>query len=161
MDFRIISLPPFKAASSGIDKEFNFSPDGILGKFNKYFSAINLSERDSFMPRDFLCFDEEKQGLIWWWALNDDMDDGSNEVVDFEGGYYVTYFFKDGDEETRGKLYNQALEYIKNSDIFELDICQNHYAMGHIITPPEIIKAQGWAQMEAFIPIKLKSTSNL
>ena len=44
MDFRIISLPPFKAASSGIDKEFNFSPDGILGKFNKYFSAINLSE---------------------------------------------------------------------------------------------------------------------
>ncbi|WP_346879364.1 hypothetical protein [Clostridium sp. UBA3061] len=53
MDFRIISLPPFKAASSGIDKEFNFSPDGILGKFNKYFSAINLCERDSFMPRDF------------------------------------------------------------------------------------------------------------
>jgi len=89
------------------------------------------------------------------------MDDGSNEIVDFEGGYYVTYFFKDGDEETRGKLYNQALEYIKNSDIFELDIRQNHYGMGHIITPPEIIKAQGWAQMEAFIPIKLKSTSNL
>jgi len=29
--------------------------------------------------------------------------------------------------------------------------------MGHIITPPEIIKAQGWAQMENFIPIKLKT----
>ena len=28
--------------------------------------------------------------------------------------------------------------------------------MGRIITPPEIIAAQGWAQMEAFIPIKLK-----
>ncbi len=66
MDFRIISLPPFKAASSGVDKECNFSPSGILGKFDKYFSAISPSKRDSFMPRDFLFFDEEKQGMVWW-----------------------------------------------------------------------------------------------
>lgn len=156
MEFRIISLPPFKAASSGVDEEFDFSSDGILGKFDKYFSAIKPSDRDSFMPRDFLFFDEEKQGMVWWWALSEDMDDGCNEVVDFEGGYYITYVYKDGDEETNGKLYNQALEYIKNSDIFELDIRHNHYAMGHIVTPSEIIKAQGWAQMETFIPIKLK-----
>lgn len=161
MEFRIISLPPFKAASSGIDKEFNFSFNGILGKFDKYFSAIKPLERDSFMPRDFLFFDEEKQGMVWWWALSEDMDDGGNEVVDFGGGYYITYVHKDGDEETNGKLYNKALEYIKNSDILELDIRQNHYAMGHIITPSEIIKAQGWAQMETFIPVKLKATSNL
>jgi hypothetical protein len=160
MEFRIISLPPFKAASSGVDKEFNFSLNSILGKFDKYFSAIKPSERDSFMPRDFLFFDEEKQGMVWWWALSEDMDDGRNEVVDFEGGYYITFVNKDGDEETNGRLYNQALEYIKNSDIFQLDIRQNHYAMGHIITPSEIIKAQGWAQMETFIPVKLKATSN-
>lgn len=161
MEFRIISLPPFKAASSGVDKEFDFSSYGILGKFDKYFSTIKPSERDSFMARDFLFFDEEKQGMVWWWALSEDMDDGGNEVVDFEGGYYITYVYKDGDEETNGKLYNQALEYIKKSDIFELDIRQNHYAMGHIITPSEIIKVQGWAQMETFIPVKLKVTSNL
>jgi hypothetical protein len=161
MEFRIISLPPFKAASSGVDKEFDFSSYGILGKFDKYFSAIKPSERDSFMARDFLFFDEEKQGMVWWWALSDDMDDGGNEVVDFEGGYYITYVYKDGDEETNGKLYNQALEYIKNSDIFELDIHQNHYAMGHIITPSEVIKVQGWAQMETFIPVKIKTTPNL
>lgn len=161
MEFRIISLPPFKAASSGIDKEFNFSQSGILGKFDEYFSAIKPSERDSFMPRDFLFFDEEKQGMVWWWALSEDMDEGSNEVVDFEGGYYITYAYKDGDEETNSKLYNKALEYVKNSNIFEVDIRQNHYAMGHIITPSEIIKAQGWAQMETFIPIKLKINSDL
>jgi hypothetical protein len=161
MEFRIISLPPFKAASSGADKEFNFSPNGILGKFDKYFSAIKPSERDSFMPRDFLFFDEEKQGMVWWWALSEDMNAGGNEVVDFEGGYYITYVYKDGDDETNGTLYNQALEYINNSDIFELDIRQNHYAMGHIITPSEIIEVQGWAQMETFIPIKLKAPSNL
>ncbi len=48
------------------------------------------------------------------------------------------------------------MEYIKSSEIFELDMRPDHYAMGHIITPKEIIVLQGWAQMETFIPIKLK-----
>jgi len=108
------------------------------------------------MPRDFLFFDEENQGMVWWWALSEDMEDGGNKVVNFEGGHYLTYAYRDGDEETNGKLYNEAVEYIKNSGIFELDVRPNHYAMGHIITPKEIIAAQGWAQMETFIPIRLK-----
>ena len=53
MDFRIISLPPFRAASSGLVTDFDFSPSGALGKFDEYFSAITPSPRDSFMPRDF------------------------------------------------------------------------------------------------------------
>lgn len=161
MEFRIISLPPFKAAVSGVDKEFDYSENGILGKFDKYFSAIKPSDRDNFMPRDFLFFDEEKQGMVWMWALSEDMEDGGNEVINFQGGYYLTYAYKDGDEETNGKLYKEAAEYIKASGVLELDIRKNHYAMGHIITPAEIIKAQGWAQMETFIPIKLKSKSNI
>lgn len=156
MDFRIISLPAFKAASSGVDKDFDFSPAGILGRFDEYFSAIKPSDRDSFLPRDFLYFDEERQGMVWIWALSEDMDSGQNEVIDFDGGYYVTYAYRDGDEEANGRLYNEALKYIEESEIFELDVRMNHYAMGHIITPAEIIKAQGWAQMETFIPIKLK-----
>lgn len=157
MEFRVISLPAFQASSSGVDKNFDFSPTGVLGKFDAYFSAIKPSDRDSFLPRDFLYFDEEKQGMIWIWALSEEMDDGGFEVVDFDGGYYLTYAYKDGDEETSKKLYDAALEYINNSGIFELDVRPNHYAMGHIITPPEVIKAQGWAQMETFIPIKLKN----
>lgn len=156
MKFRIISLPAFKAASSGVDKNFDFSPSGVLGKFGTYFSAIKLSDRDSFLPRDFLYFDEEKQGLIWIWALSEDIDSGGNEVIDFDGGFYLTYTYKDGDEDTNEKLYNEALKYIEESEVFELDIRPNHYSMGHIITPSEIIEAQGWAQMETFIPIKLK-----
>lgn len=160
MLFRIISLPPFKAASSGIDTTFDFSSDGILGKFDQYFSAIKPSARDSFMPRDFLFFDEQENGLVWWWALSDEMDHGGNEVVDFDGGYYLTYVYKDGDDDAYDELYKQALAYIEASDIFELDTRKNHYAMGHIITPPEIIEAQGWAQMESFIPIKLIGKTN-
>lgn len=156
MKFRIISLPAFKAASSGVDKNFDFSPSGVLGKFDTYFSAIKLSDRDSFLPRNFLYFDEEKQGLIWIWALSEDIDSGGNEVIDFDGGFYLTYTYKDGDEDTNEKLYNEALKYIEESEVFELDIRPNHYSMGHIITPAKIIEAQGWAQMETFIPIKLK-----
>jgi len=108
------------------------------------------------MPRDFLFFDPVEQGMVWWWALNDDMDSGSNDVVDFDGGYYLTYTYRDGDEEMSSKLYNEAIEYINKSELFELDERNNHYSMGHIITPKDIIKAQGWAQMETFIPIKLR-----
>ncbi len=159
MEFRIVSLPPFKAAASGADTSFDFEGDSILGKFNRYFSAITPSARDSFLPRDFLFYDEEKQGLVWWWALAEGMDDGGYEVVDFDGGCYLTYFYTDGDEEANGRLYNAALEYIKNSEHFELDVRPGHYAMGHIITPPEVIRAQGWAQMETFLPIRLKEGS--
>ena len=157
MEFRITSLPPFKAASSGVDKNFDFSSTGILGKFDIYFSAIETSDRDRFLPRDFLYYDEEQQGMIWIWALSEHMDDGGNEVIDFDGGYYLTYAYKDGDEETNKKLYTDALKYIESSDFLELDIYPSHYAMGHIITPADIIKAQGWAQMETFIPIRLKN----
>ncbi|MGZ7444301.1 hypothetical protein ACLD72_022415 [Paenibacillus sp. TH7-28] len=50
-------------------------------------------------------------------------------------------------------MYYEALSWIENSDFFELDQRANHYAMGHIITPPEVIKATGYAQMESYIPV--------
>lgn len=156
MDFRIVYLPPFETVSSGADKEFDFSPEGILGKFNAYFSAITPQARDSFMPRDFLFYDEEKGGMVWWWALAEGMDDRGYERVAFDGGYYLTYVFRDGDEEANAALNKQAMEYIANSGVFVADARPNHYAMGHIITPRAIIGAQGWAQMEVFVPIRLK-----
>ena len=155
-DFRIISLPPFTAVTSGPDPDFNFSPEGTLGKFNEYFSTIKPSPRDSFMPRDFLCFDEEHQGLVWLYALSEGMDNGEYEVVDCEGGFYVTYTYRDGDEETNQRLNREAAAYIEASAVLEPDIRPGRLSMGQIITPPEVIAAQGWAQMEAFIPVKLK-----
>ncbi len=153
--FRIISIPPFKAASSGVDKNMDFTSEGILGKFDKYFSTIKPIPRDDFTPRDFLFYDQKENGFVWWWALCEGTDNGGFEVVDFDGGYYLTYVYRDGDDKEGEKLYKEALEYIEKSEIFSIDERPNHYSMGHIITPPEIIKAQGFAQMETFIPIKL------
>jgi hypothetical protein len=156
MDFRIVSLPPFRAASSGPDPLGDFSPDGVLGRFDDFFSGIRPSPRDSFLPRDFLFNDEERQGLVWWWALADGMDSGSYEVVDFDGGLYLTYVYRDGDDAENGRLYRTALVCIDASPVYELDVRPNHYAMGHVITPPELIVAQGFAQMETYIPIRLR-----
>lgn len=161
MDFRMISLPPFTAVTSWPDPEGDFSPNSILGKFNDYFSSITPSSRDSFMPRDFLFFNRAAGALEWWWALEEGMPDGGYEKVAFDGGCYLTYCYRDQDQETNEKLYQEALKYIEDSDIFELDERPNHYSMGHIITPPEIIQAQGPVMMEAFVPIKLKSASQL
>ena len=152
MDFRIVSLPPFQAASSGLVKDFDFSPEGTLGKFNDYFSAITPSPRDSFMPRDFLCFDGEAGGMVWLYAISEGMDDGGWETVDCEGGCYVTYTYRDGDEEANARLYQEAAAYIEASDVLELDIRPGRLSMGHIITPPEIIAAQGWPRWRRSFP---------
>jgi len=155
MDFRIIELPSFEAVSSGVDKDVDSSSNGKLGKLDTYFSKIKPNSKDSFMPRDFLYWDKENNGMVWMWALTPDMDDGGFEHIHFEGGYYLTYHYRDQDEKTNGKLYKEALEFIKNSDVFELDERPNHYGMGHIITPALVIKKQGFAIMETFIPVKL------
>lgn len=160
MDFRIISLPPFTAVTSGPDPACDFSPEGVLGKFNEYFSSIKPSPRDSFMPRDFLFFNAQKQALEWWYAIEDYMPDGGYEKVAFDGGFYLTYFYWDHDEEENRRLYQEALQYIGDSDILELDERPGHYSMGHIITPPEIIRAQGKGTMEAFVPVRLKDLSH-
>ncbi|AIQ65532.1 hypothetical protein PSTEL_22850 [Paenibacillus stellifer] len=153
--FRIISLPPFKAVASEVDKEFDFSSTGKLGIFDAFFSTITPKPHESFMPRDFLYYDEQQEGMVWIWALTESGETGGFDTLDFEGGYYLTFDYRDGDDEARDKLYQEALHYIEQSAIFALDIRKNHYSMGHIITPPDIIKAQGWAQMEAFIPVRL------
>ncbi len=155
MKFRVTYIPSFEAAVSEVDPTSDFSEKGKLGTFDKYFSTLHPSQRDSFMTRDFLYYDEQKQGMIWMYALTNELDDGGFETIRFEGGYYVSYFYNDGDDDVNAALYKEALEYINSSKILELDVRENHYAMGHIITPQEISDAHGWSQMETYIPVKL------
>ena len=153
MDFRIISIPPFTVVTSGPAPEFDFSPDSILGKFTAYFSAI---APDNDPPRDFLFFNKETGGPEWWYAPGDGMPDGGFAKIEFDGGMYLTYTYRDHDDDANKKLYQEALEYIGKSDVLELDERPGHYSMGHIITPPKLIKAQGYAIMECFVPVKLR-----
>ena len=156
MEYRIIYLPPFQAVTSGPSADFDFSEAGILGKFGRYFSTITPEPRDSFMPRDFLFFNREAGGLEWWWALADGMPDGGYAHTSFDGGNYITYIYKDGEQAENERQYNDVMDFLSKNDLFMSDERPGHYGMGHIITPAEIIKAQGYAVMEAFVPIKLR-----
>lgn len=69
---------------------------------------------------------------------------------------YLTYTYRDHDEEANNKLYQEALEYIEKGKVLELDERPGHYSMGHIITPPELIKAWDYAVMECYVPVKLR-----
>ena len=84
------------------------------------------------------------------------MDAGGFETVDFEGGLYLTYVYRDGDEQEGARLRDAALRYLADSPALELDPTPGRFAMGHIITPAEVISAQGWSQMETFLPVRLK-----
>lgn len=156
MNFRIISLPPFKAVTSGLDKIGDFADDGVLSRFDHFFSSVTPAPSESFMPRDFLYYDEEQQGMVWIWALTESGETGGFETVDFEGGLYMTFAYRDGDGQANDRLYKEVLDYVEQSHFLELDIRSNHYSMGHIITPKAVLEAQGWGQMEAFVPVKIR-----
>ena len=151
---RIVSLPPFRAAVSRPDPKDSFSPKGALGRFDRYFSALQPSPRDSFMPRDFLYFDQEQGGMVWMYALAEGLSDGGFPTADFPGGLYATYVWRDGDEAENARLYRRTLEEIEATGTLAPD--DTRPATGHIITPPEVQSALGYAQMETFLPICVK-----
>lgn len=84
------------------------------------------------------------------------MQDGGYEKVQFDGGYYLCYHYRDQDEVAGAELHQAAMQFIQDSQLLELDERPNHYTMGHIITPKEISDQLGYAIMETFVPIKLK-----
>lgn len=94
-------------------------------------------------------------GMFWLYALTNEQDAGDFEVVDFEGGLFLTYVYEDRDKAASQRLFNEAKKYIESLAYLELDISEKRLMMGHIITPQEIVEEQGWAQMESFIPVKL------
>ncbi|MBD5150709.1 MAG: hypothetical protein HDT18_10185 [Oscillibacter sp.] len=77
-------------------------------------------------------------------------------AVDHEGGRFVACTCQDGGEEADNRLCQEAAAYIEASEALEPDVRPDRLAMGHIMTPPKVIAAQEWAQMELFIPVKLK-----
>ena len=151
---RIVSLPPFRAAVSEADPKGDFSPNGALGRFDQYFSALQPSPRDSFMPRDFLYYDQEQGGMVWMYALAEGLSDGGFPTADFPGGLYATSVWRDGDEAENARLYRRTLEAVEATGTLAPD--DTRPAMGHIITPPEVQSALGSAQKETFLPICVK-----
>ncbi|MNO15715.1 Bacterial transcription activator, effector binding domain [compost metagenome] len=152
---RIIELPKCKMVSSGCDTVSDFAPGGILDRFDKWFSEVDAQRKDKFYPRDFLWFNEQEGGFVWYYAVEDlSVDTDGFEIVDFEGGLYAVATSIDGDEENSSRVYHGIRDWVINSEHFEID--EERSSLGHIITPPTAIKVMGYGQMENYIPIKVK-----
>lgn len=68
---RVIELPTCKMVSSGYSTgENTFAEDGWLMRFDRWWSAIDAERQDRFFHRDFMWFDPEKKGLVWYYATN-------------------------------------------------------------------------------------------
>lgn len=151
-DVRIVELPACNMASSGCHKDF----EG-LQTFDAWWSEVDKHRRDKFFPRDFMWFDAEHQGLVWYYAMEEGASDaGGFELVPFEGGLFAAAVSKDGDDEDGQRVHEGVKSWVEDTGYFALDETSHRHTMFHVITSPVAGKAMGYSQLEIYVPIKLK-----
>ena len=47
--------------------------------------------------------------MVWWYAIFEGLDTENYEVVDFDGGYYLTFAYVDGDDTEHDKRITRHL----------------------------------------------------
>lgn len=153
---RIVELPQCKMVSSGCSTEQNpFAENGLLMRFNRWWSALDTQREDKFFPRDFMWFDRENGGLVWYYAITSPPEDMQGfELIDFPGGLYASAVSKDGDDVDGTRVYNGIKDWIHHSGCFDINEYPDHYDMFHVITSKTAFKALGYNQLEIFVPIK-------
>jgi len=144
---RIIGLPEARMVTSGI---------GGIEEFDEWFSEVNKTRKDAFFPRDFMFFDQEKNHLVWYYALPDGLEDTNGfDVVQFPGGLYAAAVSEDENDVDGDRVYKGIIEWVNNSNCFELDERPGHYTMFHVITPDSAYQVMGYRQLDIFVPIKV------
>lgn len=151
-DVRIMLLPACKMVSSG----YGFFGEEKFDRFDRWFSELSYHGSYTWeIPRDFLWYDPEKGSSVWWFVKPDyDVDTQDFDIVDFEGGMYVSAVSRDGDDEDGGRVHEGIKKWIEKSDILELDERPGHYTMCHIVTPKQIKETLGFHQLEILVPVK-------
>lgn len=129
-------------------------------RFDRMWSKLDTKRKDRFFARDFMWYDAETKGTIWWYAIEDwvtETDTEGYEIIDYEGGIYAAAISKDGDHEDGTRVHNGIYDWIVNSGCFDPDDRPGHHTMFHIAGTPESKKVLGYAQLEIFRPIKQRS----
>lgn len=130
MDFRVVGLPKTKMARSGKKS---------LKSFEKWWSD-KYNETHQLCPKDFIWNNELTKKLEWLYVLDEHEDSGGFETFVFPGGLYATITCDDHSK-ARSKVYQELLDKISKSDMFEKSTIDNDpnyhskYPMGHVSTP--------------------------
>lgn len=151
-DIRIVELPACRMVTSGVKQGNNHK------RFDKMWGKLDVKRKDRFLPRDFMWWDKENNGSVWWYAVEDwvtEEDTSGFKFVDFEGGMYATAIVPDFDYNEALRAYNGIKDWIAKHDSFALDERPGHETMWHV-TGPDITKLLGYTQAEYFFPICVK-----
>ena len=141
---RIYEIPDCKMVSS----QCGMFGDGKLERFNVWFSSL---PRPMF-PKDFMFYDNEQNGFVWYYVHHDGMnvpDDFS--IIDFPGGLYAVATEVDGQDSA--EVISVIRDFIRHKTCFEEDTSRAY--LGNIPTPPSSAKAMGYEQMDYYLPVKI------
>ncbi|MDQ7991537.1 MAG: GyrI-like domain-containing protein [Propionicimonas sp.] len=154
VDVRVVELPACTMASSGTCTDLDcFAPGGLLATFNDWWSAVDASRADRFFPRDFMWYDDDLRGLVWWYALSGQPTaTGTWQLVDFAGGLYATATCRDGDDADGERVSAAVRQWVRGIGGLELD--EARAELFHVITPPAAAQALGYQQLELFVPVR-------
>jgi len=141
---RIYEIPQCKMVSS----QCGMFGDGKLEQFNEWFSSFPRT----IFPNDFLWFDNNQGGFIWYYIYSDNMNIPDEfKIIDFPGGLYAVA--SEIDDQDSSEVISVIKNFIKEKDCFEEDTSREY--LGNIPTPPSAYKAMGYNQMDYYVPIKI------
>lgn len=142
---RVYEIPNCKMVSS----QCGMFGDGKLEKFDKWFSSF----KRPLFPKDYLFFDHDQGGFIWFYIYSDDIEVPEEfKVIDFSGGLYAVATGIDGEDSS--EIIEVIKAFIDGSKGFVEDPSRTY--LGNIPTPPGARNALGYNQMDYYVPIRIK-----
>ena len=151
---RIVEIPAGKVISSG---SINMGDKTMV----QFIKIVEGKHNKDIFPRDFLSFNPQTKKFIWYVSVMNldvnDIDTGGFEIIDFEGGFYAMAAAIDtGDDPgSLDKTQQEIEEWVRQSNHFELDL-ENRQRMTQM-PAPQTKKIMGYAQLDVFVPIKVKN----
>lgn len=113
-DVRVFSLPKCRMVSSGLDTGPLLVEGGRLEKFDRWFNEADKKRHDRFFTRDFMWYDPMAKGTVWWYALEQGMEEPDGfETLDFEGGLYASAVSRDEDDSDGQRVYRGIKRWVE------------------------------------------------
>jgi AraC family transcriptional regulator len=157
---RIVELPACKMVTSGpANGPDIFGPDGVMTRFNDWFSEFDKNRTDKFYPRDFM-WSPAEGGFEWGYAVGEvPKDTAGFEMIDFPGGLYAVAISVDADGKDHNRVYKGIQEWVEKSGCFMLDETEKRRSLGNITSPMMAKEVMGYHQMDLYFPIRIKEES--
>lgn len=143
---RVIEIPAGKWVSSPAA----MFGEGPLERFDTWFSAFPRTQH----PRDYLSYDESRQGFVWHYQFSEGMEFPAEFTLDdFPGGLYLVVCGVDAQDSS--DVYAAMDEFLQAHPQLERDPTRRD--LGNIITPPQATAALGYNQMDFYQPVRVRT----